>query len=279
MDRISGDFYVDDNKIFNSENINFQFNNSAYRTYEVMRCTKGVLVFIDDHLERMREGTARLQKDAWFSKESAIKNLNLLIQQSDEFEGNIKLLGRLDKKDVRFAAYGIPHNYPETKLYNSGIQIRTIPIQRPNPLVKQIHVANSILERIGKDETLDIYESLLVDHENCITEGSKSNFFLIRNNCLSSAPESSILHGITRKYVLDIAAENSISVIHQKITMNDLEKYEAAFICGTSPKILPVRKVNDLQYDPAHPILKILMDSYNTIMETYILNQQTNFST
>ena len=133
------------------------------------------------------------------------------------------------------------------------------------------------MERIGKDETVDIYESLLVDREGCITEGSKSNFFLIRNNCLFSAPEGTILQGITRKYVLDIAAEKGISVIHQKITMNDLGKYEAAFICGTSPKILPVRKVNAIQYDPEHPILKILIESYNTIMETHIHNQQGKF--
>jgi branched-chain amino acid aminotransferase len=277
MDKIITDFYVVDHKVYSSKDINYQFNNSSYHTYEVLRCARGVMVFIDDHLRRMKEGIQRLREGATFSEESARNTLFLLIQYNNDLKGNVKLLGKLDHQNVFFAAYGIQHYYPDLTMYSEGIFMRTISIERPNPLIKQIHVAYSISEEIAKNENIGIYESLLVDHKGCITEGSKSNFFLIRNNCLFSAPEDVILHGITRKYVLEIAAAKGISVIHQKISMSDLERYEAAFICGTSPKILPVKKLNDIQFNPKHPILNILMESYSALMETHIQNQQGKF--
>ena len=278
MDTISGRYYIVDNKFYSSENIDFQFNISDYHTYEVLRSTKGVLIFLIDHIERMKEGVEKLDKNARFSRESAIKNLNLLIQQSENFEGNVKLLAKLEKQNVLFAAYGIPHHYPDMEKYREGVLLRTIPLQRPNPLVKQVHVANSILERIKQDQTFDIYESLLVDQNGYITEGSKSNFFLVQGHCIFSAPEENILHGITRKYVLNIAKDKGISIIHKKILENDLGKFDAAFICGTSPKILPIKKVNDTQYDPEHPILKILIESYDTILEDYILKHNSSIN-
>ena len=56
MDRISTKFYIIDNKLFRSSSIDFQFDVSVYNTYEVMRCINGVLVFVTDHIKRMKEG-------------------------------------------------------------------------------------------------------------------------------------------------------------------------------------------------------------------------------
>lgn len=274
MDRMTTEFYVIDNKIFNSSNINFQFNNSIYQTYEVMRFTRGVLVFMYDHLNRMKEGIEGLKRGTKFSQKSAISNLLFLVQRIGDFEGNIKLLGRVDNKYVRFATYGIPHDYPDEELYKEGIRINTISVERPNPSVKQVYVADSISKRIELFNKDIFYESLLVDHNGYITEGSKSNFFLIKENHLFSAPTSQILNGITRKYVLKIAEAKGIPVIEKVITNNELDQYEAAFICGTSPKILPVRWINDNQYNPGHPMVKIVIRSYSELLEEHITEQR-----
>lgn len=278
MDRISTKFYVIDNRLFKSIDIDYHIDVSDYHTYEVMRCTEGVLVFVMDHLKRMREGIKRLKGKANFSEASANSNLLRLIKNVGDFEGNIKLLGKVSDQKVIFAAYGIPHQYPDNELYKKGIRIRTVSIERPNPLIKQVQVANSISEEIEKIKDVDFYESLLVDHNDCLTEGSKSNFFLIRDNCLFSAPDVKILHGITRKYVLKIASQNKIPVINKNINKNELEKYEAAFICGTSPKILPVRKINQIQYNPENPIIKILIESYIDILKQHILQQNSQLN-
>ena len=273
MDRITTEFYVIDNKIFNSSSINFQFDNSAYQTYEVMRFTKGVLVFLLDHLERMKEGIEGLKRDTTFIQKSAISNLLLLVQRIVGFEGNIKLLGKADNAHVKFAAYGIPHYYPNEELYKKGIKINTISVERPNPSIKQVHVADSISKRMELFNKDVFYESLLVDRNGYITEGSKSNFFLIKKNSLFSAPESQILNGITRKYVLKIAEAKGVPVIEQAIKNNELNQYEAAFICGTSPKILPVTWINDNQYNPGHPIVNMMIRSYKELLEEHITEQ------
>lgn len=270
MDIISSIFYVVDNKLYNSNNINFQFNSSSYLTYEVMRCTRGVLVFLDDHIKRMESGIEILGREIQFSRDLAIENLNRLMISNDNFEGNVKLLCGIDKQKLLFAAYGIQHNYPKPELYKEGILLRTVLAVRSNPIIKQVHIADSITRKIGYNRAKSVYESLLVNNEDCITEGSKSNFFLILDNSLFSAPMEDILNGITRKYVLQIAAHKNIEVIHKKISINELDKYEAAFICGTSPKILPVRKINNVNYNPAHPILKVLIESFDLLFKAHM---------
>jgi branched-chain amino acid aminotransferase len=235
-----------------------------------MRYNSSVLIFLRDHLERMRKGFERLQENVHFTQKSAISSLMLLVNKIGNFEGNIKLLGKSDEKQVSFACYGIPHHYPSTELYKKGIVLNTIAIERPNPSIKQVHVANSISKKISARIKDEIYESLLVDHNNSITEGSRSNFFLIHGNSLFSAPESKILNGITRRYILKIAETLNIPVLRNDIQLNQLHQFEAAFICGTSPKILPVRKINEIHFNPQHQIVNILIERYNIILKEQI---------
>ena len=56
------------------------------------------------------------------------------------------------------------------------------------------------------------YEALLVNENNLITEGSRSNIFFLKGETLVTAPDNVILNGITRKHILEICRENKIKV-------------------------------------------------------------------
>jgi branched-chain amino acid aminotransferase len=267
MDGITTEFYVIDNKLYRSKYINYKFDNSEYDTYEVLRYTGGVMIFLDDHLNRMKEGVMNFNVSISFPYNMAVNNLRILHENISGFQGNIKLLCRVNMEKCIFAAYGISYRYPEPEMYRTGVKIKTFQAVRPAPSVKQVQVANSIMKKLMHLKDQEFYETLLVDQNDCITEGSKSNFFLISEACLFSAPEKDILHGVTRKYVLKIAAEKNIPVYHNRIKKNDLTKYQSAFICGTSPKILPVRQVDHVHFNPHDPLLKDLMEAYNLLME------------
>jgi len=74
------------------------------------------------------------------------------------------------------------------------VNLITLPFERPSPLIKQVHIANQVLEKLSASKNREVYEYLLIDHNDYITEGSKSNFFLVRDTCLYSAPEKDILN-------------------------------------------------------------------------------------
>lgn len=274
MDKLSSQFYVIDNKLYKSVDVNFQFNIGNFNTYETLRCSKGTLVFLKDHLARMEDGIHKLQAGTIFSEADAMENINLFMKHNQLFEGNIKFLCKLEAKKIRFALFGIQHTYPSADMYINGISLKKLSIERPDPQIKQIHIAYTIREKHLSLGNTEVFESLLVDHNGCITECTRSNFFLIRGDCIFSAPEDQILPGITRKYVMKIAGEKGYPVKHKKISINELSQYKAAFICGTSPKILPVRNIDEIDFNPNNPILNLLMQEYNELLDKHIHTQQ-----
>jgi branched-chain amino acid aminotransferase len=114
------------------------------------------------------------------------------------------------------------------------------------------------------------YEVLMVNHAGYITEGSRSNFFLIRENTLYSAPADWILPGVTRKQVLKLASEASIQLVEAPILFSDLAHFEAAFMCGTSPKVMPVKSIDQNTYSVTDPLLTKLMHLFNAHCYNYI---------
>lgn len=106
------------------------------------------------------------------------------------------------------------------------------------------------------------YEALLVDHKNCITEGSRSNVFFIRANILFTAPDEIILNGITRKHILEICRERRVNVIFEPVKADEIKDYDSVFMSGTSPMLLPFRSVNDCSFNVRHPLINELRRLY-----------------
>jgi len=137
--------------------------------------------------------------------------------------------------------------------------------------LKQVSVSDQIRDRLrGSVEIENLYEVLLINQEACITEGSKSNFFLVKDNSLYTAPDEAVLKGITRKYVLKIARSAGIEIHFVNLPEASIAEYNAAFICGTSPMILPVRMINDIPFDNQNNTIRELKELYRKEIEGYI---------
>ncbi len=272
MDTIKSNVYLYGKELFSSENINFQFNNSAFLLYEVIRSIDGILLFYEDHFERLKQGASNYGLEGYLDKVELKSGLLKLLKHNNFRNGNIKVLFSSKDTPESLAAYYIPHSYPQEEAYKIGVDLLTIKLERPQPQIKQIGVNNLINKKIIKEnKNTAAYEFLLVNHKNCITEGSKSNFFLVNDDSLYSAPPDSILSGITRKYVLKIAKDKGIRVAYKEIKVKDLKNYKACFICGTSPKILPVKRIDNIAYDVNNKIIDLIKNEYNSIIEEYIL--------
>jgi len=113
---------------------------------------------------------------------------------------------------------------------------------------------------------------LLIDSAGNITEGSRSNVFFVNNDKLYSAPGNKILQGITRIKILEICNIAGVRVVETEIPANGVNQYEAAFLTGTSPKVLPISTIEKVVYKTDIPLLIELQILYNQLIDDYISN-------
>ncbi len=240
---------------------------SADIYYEVVRLVDGKVLFLEDHLNRLRESISGTGLHFPGSRE-IIESLSVLISNNDFKIGNIRIcLQSGEKNQSQLLCYFVPYVYPGRDLYLGGVRLITYPHIRPNPGIKkwdnEFRVSvNQYIRDHG------VYEALLLNDQKQITEGSRSNlFFIDQNQQLITPPEKDILSGITRKYVFRICRQKGFNVIEKSVMLNELDQMESCFITGTSPKILPVWQIDEAHFKVDHPLLRMLMEELSTIID------------
>ena len=89
-------------------------------------------------------------------------------------------------------------------------------------------------------------EIILTDEDGFITEAPTSNVFLVNNDgALLTAPKKEVLYGITRKSILDIADDEGIKTIVERIPLSELENAKEVFITSSSHLVCPVIKIDN----------------------------------
>lgn len=248
---------------------------NSVQLYEVIRIIKGIPVFLEDHLDRLYHsaqltGTNLLPDSV--SLTEMIRNF-IITQKKDT--GNIKLSFSFSEltSQPHFELSLIPHYYPTQEEYAHGVKVGLLQADRPIPHAK---VQNSGIRDRANQAISDnnLFEVLLIDSQGNVTEGSRSNVFFIKNETLYSAPEENILQGITWIKVMQLCEKAGIKVIESAIPANTLDKYEAAFLTGTSPKVLPISTIDKIGYKTNLPLLIKLQELYNQLIEDYLLRRR-----
>jgi branched-chain amino acid aminotransferase len=239
--------------------------------YEVIRVIEGIPVFLEDHFDRLYQSaslTGMKQLPNSIALEEMIRNF--IFSQKKE-TGNIKFSFSFNNSSTEpiCELNFIPHYYPTPEEYANGVKVGLMSADRPIPQAK---IQNPGIRNKANLSISDnkLFEVLLIDSEGNITEGSRSNVLFIKNETLYSAPKDKILQGITRIKVLEICRKTGIQVIETSIPVNTVGQFEAAFLTGTSPKLLPVRLIGQLAFKTDIPMLTNLQAKYNQLIESYL---------
>lgn len=88
-------------------------------------------------------------------------------------------------------------------------------------------------------------EAVMLDTEGYVSEASGENVFMVKNGILKTAPLTSILPGITRDSVIQIAKEKKIVVVEERFTRDELYTAHEAFFTGTAAELTPIREVDN----------------------------------
>ena len=102
---------------------------------------------------------------------------------------------------------------------------------------------NSILAK--REAKLDGYdEAIMLDTQGCVSEASGENIFVVRDGTLRTPPLHTVLDGITRAAVIDVARNAGIPVEERVITRDELYTADELFLTGTAAEVTPVRMVD-----------------------------------
>ena len=90
-------------------------------------------------------------------------------------------------------------------------------------------------------------EGIALDVNGYISEGSGENVFVVKNNTLYTPPfTASILPGITRDTIIQLARQMGYDVLEQNMTREALYLADEAFMTGTAAEVVPIKSVDDL---------------------------------
>jgi branched-chain amino acid aminotransferase len=163
--------------------------------------------------------------------------------------------------------------YLGEKVIEEGVRCKVSSWRRmsPDSFVPQAKACgqylNSILAKIetakaGYDEAI-----LLDDHGN-VCEGSGENIFLVSDGQISTPPPTaSILDGITRRSVIQIAADLGFEVVERDIARGELYQADELFLTGTATEMAPIREVDDHRLGPPGEITRAIHARFKDAIE------------
>jgi len=259
---INGENFISNGKFYPLAKFPFHRISSKRVIYEVVRLINGKALFLKEHFLRLRLSFSLLKTDFPFEYQEISNTLTQLIKKEGFKNQNIKLLFILGDGTVDFLAYFIQSHYPNPELYRKGVKTDFYFQGRTNPNIKAIMLdwRKGVEQFIAEN---NLFEAILVDDNGYITEGSRSNLFFVKKNILFTSPEKAVLPGITRKKVFDIAKENKIEIVQAAIPYTNAGEFEAAFITGTSPQILPLKKIGNISFEPENKLIHFLIHQYD----------------
>ena len=116
---------------------------------------------------------------------------------------------------------------------------------------------------------------VLLDLDGNISEGTGFNFWIVTDGVLRTAGDRSILQGVSRTTIIELARELDIPVVEEELQLYDAYNADEAFISGTSPCLLPASKIDNrpIGDDMPGPIVKRLLAAWSEKVGVDIVGQ------
>lgn len=246
------------------QNIQFQY---GFGVYESLRVRKGIIYFAKQHLARLLESARIIGLEHPYTSEQLIGFLHEVVQKNEATDCNIKMLlvGGKSIDDALLYILPLAPLFPDRKLYSHGATVETVHYRRFLPKAKTLNMLPSYLS-YAKARKNGHYDALLLDDDDTILEGTRTNFFAITGTTLITPPRESVLEGVVRDVVLYLAKKHGFTVKEEKIPYIDLSMFDGAFLTSTSSKIMPLVHIDALRFEIPEKV-KELMKHYDAFLD------------
>ena len=149
-----------------------------------------------------------------------------------------------------------------------GIRVKVSSWQRVGPNViphasKATGVYINSMLAVGEANRAGYDEAILLTAEGFIADGSGESIFIVKDGVIYTPDLSaSILVGITRDTVIQIAQDLGYSVVEKPLIRTDLYLAEEVFMVGTAAEVTPIREVDDHVIGRPGPITVEIQTAY-----------------
>ena len=250
--------------------------------YETLRTYRRRPFLFERHMRRLRQSAGLMALDVPFSDEELRARMDETVAAHKELEGGEAYIRVLVTRGVGELTYNPaatptpslviivkPFPAPPERTFAEGIKLALVSVRRNhpqalNPMIKSNNLINNAL---AMQEALrqGAEEALMQNQAGELVECSQSNFFVVRDGEVLTAPLSAgLLPGITREFVLELADELGIPGRESRLMPADLETVDEAFITGTTREVTPVIAVSRTTIGTGKPggITKRLLQAF-----------------
>lgn len=126
---------------------------------------------------------------------------------------------------------------------------------------------NSILAKI-ESQKAGYQEAILLNEQGLVADGSGENIFVVKDGVISTPPvAASILEGITRNTIIELAREEGMTMVERDVPRAELYFADEVFVTGTAAEVCPINEVDDHVIGPPGPITRQLQDRFFAVTE------------
>lgn len=227
--------------------------------YEVILYNQGVFYDFDEHINRLFRSLHSIDIQFSISKktiELIVKNLirlnkisfgSVYIQVSRGIADRNHTFNNLNIKPILTIITSKKHN----NINNDIIGVKAITVRDnrwARPDIKTTQLLPNVLAKT-KANKQGAYESIFIDDEGYVTEGSSSNIWIINkdNEIITRSIDGKILSGITRKTIAKFSKLNDLTVIENKFSKDEMLNAKEVFLTSASSFVTPITEIDNVK--------------------------------
>ena len=249
-----------DGKYLNYEDSKIHINDRGYHfgdaIYEVIVFNKNIFYDFDGHIQRLFKSLKSLEIEFSLSSSSLKIIINNLIRLNKADIGSVYIQVSRGVAERNHSFHGLNIKpilsiivSKKSNIENNlnGVKAITLNDNRwSRPDIKTTQLLPNVLAKTLANKN-NAYESIFIDDEGFVTEGSSSNIWVLNkeNQLITRNLDGKILSGITRNSISLFAKKNNIKVIEKKFTKIELYNAKEVFLTSASSFIMPIVQIDD----------------------------------
>jgi len=228
--------------------------------WEALRLHDGVLVFLDEHLDRLWQGAATIGMNVGMTREKLTEKIWQTLRANDMHNDvHVRfMLTRGIKKtpsqDPRLTISGpnlviiAEHKLASPETRSRGVTLFTSTIRRGSPdyLDPRLNCHSKLHEVMALVQAIEAGadEALMLDIHGFVATCNATNFFMVKNGEVWTSTGQYCMNGITRGKIIKVCGENGIPCYQKNFSLFDVYGADEAFVTGTFGGLTPVTKVD-----------------------------------
>src|SRR3954447_20486868 len=242
--------------------------------FEGMRVFEGGLFRAGDHMARLTRSARSLGLALPVDTDTIVDIIGEVVRRSDLRDAHVRpIVTRgfggpgIDPRlcpvpSLVVSAYPFPPflGADPIKLFTSAV-VRKAP-RSLGAHVKSLNYLDAFVAKQQAGE-LGMHDAVMLDALGAVAECTGANLFIVVGETLVTPTTRAALPGITRRTVLEIAAEEGIVSDERDVWPGELHCCDGAFVCGSGAGIVPIGSFDGRPVvPPTHPIITRIQDAY-----------------